>query len=121
MPSATPRLWALASGGSPSTKPSLRSGDAAIQTRPLPGVVRGPRENLSSPGQNLVSFILLASTAIEVPMGASSLLLRHRYVRHGGSMKKMGLAGRFAVASAAAMIVLGTVLVRVETSQIRAR
>jgi diguanylate cyclase (GGDEF)-like protein len=36
-------------------------------------------------------------------------------------MRKLGLAGRFATASAAAMIVLGTVLARVEASQIRAR
>jgi diguanylate cyclase (GGDEF)-like protein len=36
-------------------------------------------------------------------------------------MRKLGLAGRFALASAAAMIVLGTVLARVEASQIRAR
>jgi diguanylate cyclase (GGDEF)-like protein len=36
-------------------------------------------------------------------------------------MRKLGLAGRFAIASAAAMIVLGAVLARVEATQIRAR
>jgi diguanylate cyclase (GGDEF)-like protein len=36
-------------------------------------------------------------------------------------MRKIGLAGRFAIASAAAVIVLGIVLARVEASQIRSR
>jgi diguanylate cyclase (GGDEF)-like protein len=36
-------------------------------------------------------------------------------------MRKVGLAGRFAVASAAVMIVLGTLLAQVEASQLRAR
>ena len=36
-------------------------------------------------------------------------------------MRKVGLAGRFAIASAAAVIVLGLVLARVEASQIRSR
>jgi diguanylate cyclase (GGDEF)-like protein len=36
-------------------------------------------------------------------------------------MRKLGLSGRFAIASAVAMVVLGAVLARVEGSQIRAR